>query len=108
MTDDNNDTTTVPADVERDLRLQVSKSEEYLHELESNMEGMLEDHDTIQEDLDQTRTLIESVRADMLAAQRAVARIENGTYGTCVDCGNQIAPARLEAIPAVERCTNCA
>src|SRR5919202_635533 len=29
----------------------------------------------------------------------ALARIDAGTYGTCVNCGKPIAPERLEAIP---------
>jgi RNA polymerase-binding transcription factor DksA len=29
----------------------------------------------------------------------ALKRIEDGTYGTCASCGQEIAPARLEAYP---------
>lgn len=90
------------------LRAQAGRSEKQLHELESVMEEMLRDHDTIQEDRDQTRTLIESVRADLNRANSALARIEAGTFGRCTTCGGPIAPARLQAIPEAERCTNCA
>ena len=38
----------------------------------------------------------------------ALMRIENGTYGTCGNCGETIAPARLEAEPAATRCIKCA
>jgi RNA polymerase-binding transcription factor DksA len=38
----------------------------------------------------------------------ALRRIEEGTYGTCVDCGEKIAERRLEAIPEAERCLICA
>lgn len=92
----------------RVLGEQVEHFEKQLLELESDMAGMLSDHDTIQEDLDQARTLIEAVRGDLQRAQRALARIDAGTFGKCVDCGGPIAPARLEAIPEAERCTNCA
>ncbi len=34
----------------------------------------------------------------------AIARIDDGTYGVCVDCGQPIAPERLEARPEVSRC----
>lgn len=105
---DNSDATTGSDQAQAAVRAQASHLQEHLAELESSMEGMLRDHDTLQEDLDQTRTMIESVRFDMQLAQRAVARIDNGTYGQCVECGKTIAPARLEALPAVERCSNCA
>ena len=34
----------------------------------------------------------------------AQQRLEEGTYGTCIDCGNDIPEARLEAIPEAIRC----
>ena len=34
-------------------------------------------------------------------------RLENGRFGTCVDCGNPIAMARLQANPAAARCNPC-
>jgi RNA polymerase-binding transcription factor DksA len=98
----------VQSRADRSLRAQVERTEQQLLELESDMEGMLREHDTIQEDLDQTRTLITNVRADLQRAQRAVARIDAGTFGQCVQCGQPIAVERLEAIPESERCANCA
>jgi DnaK suppressor protein len=40
----------------------------------------------------------------LVAVQEALQRIENGTYGTCIDCGRQIEPARLEAVPWTPYC----
>jgi DnaK suppressor protein len=37
----------------------------------------------------------------------ALARIENGTYGTCVNCSAQIPPERLEAMPWATLCIEC-
>jgi DnaK suppressor protein len=34
----------------------------------------------------------------------ALKRIEDGTYGTCASCGQEIAPARLEAYPWASLC----
>lgn len=38
----------------------------------------------------------------------ALERIENGTYGVCVECGAAIPEPRLEAIPYTTRCIDCA
>lgn len=38
---------------------------------------------------------------------RALVRLEAGTYGVCVSCGEQIPPARLEAVPSTDHCVNC-
>jgi len=40
--------------------------------------------------------------------QAALARIDDGTYGLCENCGEGIAPARLSAVPEATRCVNCA
>ena len=38
----------------------------------------------------------------------ALDRLEAGEYGYCVDCGEEIAPARLEFDPAAPKCISCA
>ncbi len=37
----------------------------------------------------------------------ALSRIESGTYGSCVLCGEPIPDARLEAIPWARYCMDC-
>ncbi len=44
---------------------------------------------------------IEQIRA-------AIRQIDAGHYGTCVSCGKKIAAARLEALPFVTTCIQCA
>ena len=41
------------------------------------------------------------------AIEEALHRMELGTYGVCRDCGERIAPARLEAIPWTRVCITC-
>jgi DnaK suppressor protein len=37
----------------------------------------------------------------------ALRRIQEGTYGTCMDCGALIPEGRLEARPEASRCVKC-
>jgi DnaK suppressor protein len=37
----------------------------------------------------------------------ALARLDDGTFGTCLRCGKPIAPARLEALPWAAQCIDC-
>ena len=37
----------------------------------------------------------------------ALTRLSDGSYGTCVDCGQDIPLARLNAEPTAERCIRC-
>ena len=46
------------------------------------------------------------VREGMIRA--ALARIEEGEFGSCTECGEPIAPARLALDPAVPTCIACA
>lgn len=39
---------------------------------------------------------------------RALAKIDEGTYGTCDSCGKPIAPGRLRAAPESALCVDCA
>jgi len=52
------------------------------------------------EQVDVARRLEEKL-ADV---ERALQKLEEGTYGTCDVCGDPIAPERLEAIPWATRC----
>ena len=40
--------------------------------------------------------------------EAALKRVEEGTFGECVNCGEEIAEARLDAVPHAPRCVKCA
>ena len=44
---------------------------------------------------------------ELRAVEAAEARITEGRFGVCVDCGGQIATERLRAYPSAVRCTDC-
>lgn len=44
---------------------------------------------------------------DLRDTEAALERINHGTYGVCIDCGDTIAPGRLSAYPTAKRCTHC-
>jgi len=46
--------------------------------------------------------------AQLALVEAALARLDAGTFGTCIRCGKPIAPARLEALPWAEHCIECA
>lgn len=39
---------------------------------------------------------------------RALQKIEEGSYGRCEECGGEINPERLEALPDASLCIRCA
>ncbi len=46
-------------------------------------------------------------RAILQLIQEALARIEDKSYGHCVNCDNPIQPKRLEAVPWARHCIEC-
>lgn len=53
-------------------------------------------------------TTIKAVRSRLRDIQTALAKFDDGTYGVCEVCGNEIDIARLEAIPYTPVCLRCA
>jgi DnaK suppressor protein len=52
----------------------------------------------------QEQSLMVNEQALLTEVERALKRIEEGTYGRCVDCGKPIPEKRLQALPWAARC----
>jgi DnaK suppressor protein len=71
--------------------------------------SLADDVDVIRQNEDRemsfaTRSLLVE-RANKLA--EALERLQGGEYGVCEECGEDIAPARLRAMPEVTTCVRC-
>lgn len=51
--------------------------------------------------------LEQTLREHLRQVAHALAKTENGTYGTCESCGKPIARARLDALPEATLCIDC-
>ena len=56
----------------------------------------------------QAGALLNRARLRLEALDRALARLNAGTYGSCERCGGTIAPERLAALPDTTVCVQCA
>lgn len=52
--------------------------------------------------------LSETTAAEISQINRALRRLEEGSYGDCAVCGQPIDERRLEALPHSDRCIRCA
>jgi DnaK suppressor protein len=48
-----------------------------------------------------------SIAAALAEVERALEKVDEGTYGRCDDCGRLIAAERLETMPAATLCVSC-
>lgn len=46
--------------------------------------------------------------SEVVAIKNALLRLEEGEYGYCEDCGDEIPEKRLELTPTAIRCVSCA
>jgi len=58
------------------------------------------DREVAVQNLDRESTLARQLRS-------AIQRVDDGSYGVCLQCEEEIAPNRLKAIPWAEFCIRC-
>ena len=63
---------------------------------------------TIAWERQQLAALLADAEATIERIDAALARIDDGHYGSCTQCGASIADARLELLPATATCVECA
>lgn len=88
------------------LRAQSAESRDAV-ELDQTRQGRLSRQDALM----QQEMAKESERrrgVEMQRIEAALKRIEQGDYGYCVRCDEEIAAKRLELDPAIPTCINCA
>ena len=52
----------------------------------------------------ENKVLASQLRSELDEVERALAKLDDGTYGKCETCGEPISEARLEAMPATRFC----
>ncbi len=82
----------------RDVRTEGVKDREVLDQGESSEVD-------IQEDIE--FALIQMKSETLNKINEALRRVEEHTYGNCFECGDEIAQARLRALPFAVRCKDC-
>lgn len=106
-----------------DLNQMKSRLESKQKELENSIAGLTEAHprpvDSVEAsegsqdfeeqavdflEMQQEQSVMVNQQALLTEVQQALERIDQGTYGRCVDCGQPIPEKRLEALPWAARC----
>jgi len=82
----------------RDARAEGNKERDVLDQGESSEVD-------IQEDIE--FALIQMKSETLNKVDAALRRLEEGSYGDCFECGDEIAEARLRALPFAVRCKDC-
>ena len=97
------------------LRERLAALERRMHRIKGDLrheheplEGDFAEQAVQRENEEVLEGLDEAGRRELDAIRAALARMESGTYGTCLACGDPIAVERLRAVPTASRCVACA
>ncbi len=88
-----------------DLQARLS---EIKHEINLPLDQDLEDQAAEVESDEVLAAVGREIESELAVVNQALARLEEGGYGICVDCGQPIASQRLAASPYSVRCFDCA
>lgn len=78
------------------------------HELDEPVEKDFEDRATEREGDEVLESLGNAGLIEIKKIQSALNRIQDGTFGECVSCGEEISPERLNTVPHAAQCRKCA
>ena len=106
------------AELRGELEADVVHLKKEIHDAEQEIVGLLRDGGdgagNDQADVgsttlerDHEMSLANNARDMLDQIERALARIEDGTYGVCESCGNAIGKGRLQAFPRATLCVSC-
>jgi DnaK suppressor protein len=96
--------------------LLTNRLEDLLNEAEKTVTGMTNDKNTFPDPTDRANLetdrnfllrIRDRERKLILKIKEALARIEDGTFGICEECGEEISEERLKARPMTTLCIEC-
>ena len=96
------------ADTADQLRATLHEVTQRVAALQAEHDQLVADSDVIQEDRDAAAVMLEHARRELATTRDALARLDDGSYGRCTRCGNDIGAERLAAIANVTTCVRCA
>lgn len=101
------------AERERTLQQIARLTHDFDAVVEASLDSNADDeHDpdgaTIAFERSQVDAILQQAKRHLAEIDAARRRLDEGTYGTCENCGRPIAPGRLEARPTARTCIECA
>ena len=94
------------------LRARLAELDKNMHKIEDQLDEPADkdvEERAVERELDEVLEGIGNVEmAEAQAINAALERINDGTYGYCVECGEKITEERLDAVPYAPKCQKCA
>ena len=90
--------------LQEEYRTRIEAIEDHIQNPQDDLNEHWEDQAISYRQNDMRKNLLAEAQQNLMYVENALSRIENGTYGECEVCGEDIEPKRLEAIPYATLC----
>lgn len=91
-----------------ELEERLERVTQHLRHTQQPLDADFEEQATERENDEVLEVLDDTMRDELKQIDETLTRIENGNYGFCVNCNQQISFKRLEALPYTNICVTCA
>lgn len=91
-------------ELKQEYETRIDKIEDHIQNPQDDLNEHWEDQAISYRQNDMRKNLMSEAQQSLIYVKNALSRIENGTYGECEDCGEQIETQRLEALPYATLC----
>jgi DnaK suppressor protein len=98
-------------EIAKALKARLSELRTHLAKVDRSIRKPLpadsEDQATELENQEALEVIEKTETAEIHQIEASLKRISEGTYGTCIKCGEPIDPRRLKALPTAATCISC-
>jgi RNA polymerase-binding protein DksA len=91
-----------------ELENRVQRTSKHLYRRDKPVSSIFSEQSVEMESRELIYRLDGEGKEEIRQIDRALGRIDNGSYGVCTNCGEDIAEQRLGALPFADRCIACA
>lgn len=91
-----------------ELQARIQRYEDHQHRTSGALDKDIEDQALEVQNDEVVERLDDEAKTELAQVERALARIDAQVGDRCEECGDPIAPGRLEALPYTTHCKDCA
>ncbi|MGP1571406.1 MAG: conjugal transfer protein TraR [Moraxella sp.] len=90
--------------LKNEYQSRIDKISDHIYHPQDDLNHHWTDQAVASQENDMRKNLLFEAEQSMTMVNNALLRIENGSYGICAKCGEEIEPGRLDAIPYAWLC----
>ena len=91
-------------ELKKEYETRIEKIEDHIQHPQDSLNEHWDDQAISMRENDMRKNLLLEAQQGLNYVNNALSRIENGTYGECTECGEDIEEKRLEALPYATLC----